>query len=108
LAASFKRVRNILEQAKFTGGEIDPGLFVEEAERALHLAMAGVRTTGVDYKTALLSIARLRPAIDAFFDKVLVNAPDERVRNNRLALLHHLRSQFSRIADFSEIVTSNS
>lgn len=108
LAASFKRVRNILEQAEFAGGEIDPSLFVEEAERGLYAAMAGVQITGVDYETALLAIARLRPAIDTFFDKVLVNASDERVRHNRLALLHHLRSQFSRIADFSEIVTSNS
>jgi glycyl-tRNA synthetase beta chain len=108
LAASFKRVRNILEQAEFAGGDIDPSLFVEEAERGLYAAMGGVQITGVDYETALLAIARLRPAIDTFFDKVLVNASDERVRNNRLALLHHLRSQFCRIADFSEIVTSNS
>lgn len=107
LAASFKRIRNILEQAEFTGGELDPGLFTEEAERALHLAMGSVHIEGVDYRTALLSVASLRPAVDTFFDKVLVNAPDAAVRANRLALLHHLLSHFSRIADFSEIVTSN-
>ena len=50
-------------------------------------------------------ISRLRPKVDLFFDKVLVNAPDPRVRQNRLTLLHTLRQEFSKVADFSEIVT---
>jgi len=50
-------------------------------------------------------ISQLRPKVDLFFDKVLVNAPDARVRQNRLALLHTLLAEFSPIADFSEIVT---
>ena len=50
-------------------------------------------------------ISRLRPKVDVFFDKVLVNAPDARVRQNRLTLLHTLRQEFSKVADFSEIVT---
>jgi glycyl-tRNA synthetase beta chain len=57
-----------------------------------------------DYAAALGSIASIRPRIDTFFDKVLVNAPQERVRNNRLILLSSLLSEFSTIADFSEIV----
>jgi glycyl-tRNA synthetase beta chain len=44
--------------------------------------------------------------VDRFFDKVLVNAPDAGVRTNRLSLLHHLLTEFSTIADFSELVTS--
>jgi glycyl-tRNA synthetase beta chain len=59
-----------------------------------------------DYKTALEQIASLRPAIDRFFDKVLVNAPDPKVRVNRLELLSDILLSFSIIADFSEIVTS--
>jgi glycyl-tRNA synthetase beta chain len=50
-------------------------------------------------------ISRLRPKVDLFFDKVLVNTPDARVRLNRLTLLHTLLSEFSTVADFSEIVT---
>ena len=52
-------------------------------------------------------ISRLRPKVDLFFDKVLVNAPDERVRLNRLTLLKELLAGFSTIADFSEIVTNS-
>ena len=58
-----------------------------------------------EYVRALDAIAALRPKLDLFFDKVLVNAPDEAVRRNRLTLLHNLLTEFSEIADFSEIVT---
>ena len=55
------------------------------------------------------AIAALRPAVDLFFDKVLVNAPDDRRSgSNRLTLLHSLLTEFSTIADFSEIVTQHS
>lgn len=110
LAASFKRIRNILKQAQFTGGvEIDGALFEEDAEQTLYEHYVAVRDAvqagGMDYVRKLERIASLRPAVDQFFDKVLVNAPDEKVRFNRLALLHGLLSEFSTIADFSEIVT---
>ena len=52
-------------------------------------------------------ISRLRPKIDLFFDKVLVNTPDPAVRQNRLTLLQTLLAEFSTIADFSEIVTNS-
>ncbi|MBN8729638.1 MAG: glycine--tRNA ligase subunit beta [Acidobacteria bacterium] len=107
LAASFKRVKNILEQAAFTGGVIDAGQLTDEAERNLHAAMGALELSGLGYHEQLERIATLRPVLDQFFDKVLVNAPEPHVRQNRLALLHHLRSEFSRIADFSEIVTSS-
>jgi len=54
----------------------------------------------------LAEIASLRPVVDRYFDKVLVNAPDARVRANRLAFLTQLHAKFSSVADFSEIVTS--
>jgi len=107
LAASFKRIRNILEQAAFTEGAIDSALFADDAERELHAAMSALNLAGLGYREQLERIATLRPAVDRFFDTVLVNAPDPLTRANRLALLHHLRSEFSRIADFSEIVTSS-
>jgi glycyl-tRNA synthetase beta chain len=52
-----------------------------------------------------LRIVTLRPKLDLFFDKVLVNAPDPELRRNRLALLYRIRQEFSDVADFSEIVT---
>ena len=114
LAASFKRIRNILRQAHWERGEVDATLLEEGAERELHLGVEHVlgRVAALrreeDYLQALTAIATLRPAVDAFFDKVLVNAPDEKVRANRLALLGRLIREVSSIADFSEIVTSSS
>ncbi len=111
IAAGFKRIQNILRQAAFEGGVISTELLIEEAERALHneflRARDGVRRMREEgnYQGALAEIAGLRPAVDAFFDQVLVNAKDENLRRNRLGLLHQLFTEFSAIADFSEIVT---
>jgi glycyl-tRNA synthetase beta chain len=103
LAASFKRIKNILEQAKFAGeGEIDPSLLEAGPEKELYEESR--RIAGQPIESA---IARLRPKVDLFFDKVLVNAPDAHVRHNRLTLLNTLLREFSTIADFSEIVTSS-
>jgi len=59
------------------------------------------------YEPALLEISHLRPAVDAFFDKVMVMVEDENLRANRLGLLRTLLREFSSIADFSEIVTEH-
>ena len=111
LAASFKRISNILKQAKFEalGQPIDPELIEHGPEADLHFAFVATRVEVLtqNYREALESIAALRPKVDLFFDKVLVNSPDERVRQNRLTLLHSLLAEFSTIADFSEIVTSS-
>ncbi len=112
IAASFKRIKNILRQAEFAGGAVLESLLVESAEQALHAELQRVRDvvrirrTGGDYDGALEAIASLRPAIDAFFDQVLVNASDQHVRQNRLSLLHEMMTEVSAIADFSEIVTN--
>lgn len=109
LAASFKRIRNILKQAGFEGGHsVKAELLEAGPERELYEGFERVRgeIKGAGYLQALQAIAALRPDVDRFFDKVLVNAPDAAIRNNRLTLLHNLLSEFSVIADFSEIVTS--
>jgi glycyl-tRNA synthetase beta chain len=109
LAASFKRIQNILKQASFTAdGAVDSTLLEPGPESDLHTDFERVRASAKDasYQKALEDIASLRPKVDTFFDKVLVNAKDEKVRANRLALLHNLLTEFSTIADFSEIVTS--
>lgn len=110
LAASFKRIQNILRQAQFSGGgAIDPHLLEPGPESELFAAFERVRSRASSeaYHPALQSIASLRPKVDLFFDKVLVNAPDSKVRQNRLTLLHNLLEEFSTIADFSEIVTNS-
>jgi glycyl-tRNA synthetase beta chain len=108
LAASFKRIQNILRQAGISpAGSADPALLESGPETELAGEFERVKADArkSDYPQALRAIASLRPAIDLFFDKVLVNAPDPRVRTNRLTLLSNLLTEFSTIADFSEIVT---
>jgi glycyl-tRNA synthetase beta chain len=116
VCAAFKRMKNILTQAGEKGeapqGLVDPGLFVDNAERTLDtesaravddvekMRLAGNRTG------ALLRISELHPFIDAFFEAVMVMDPDAKIRKNRLALLARVLSGFSRIADFSEIVVA--
>ncbi len=109
LAASFKRIRNILKQANFTASAaLNPALLEEGPEQELHQAFEAVRAQIKDasYEDALSKVATLRPQVDLFFDKVLVNAKDPAVRANRLTFLSGLLTEFSTIADFSEIVTS--
>src|SRR5580704_11033034 len=105
LAASFKRIRNILEQAGDAGNafvSVDPSLLEPGPETDLYDEYQ--RIAGLPLEN---TISRLRPKVDLFFDKVLVNAPDPRVRQNRLTLLNTLLREFSSIADFSEIVTTS-
>jgi len=109
LAASFKRIQNILKQADFTPSQpVNPDLLESGAEQDLWADFCRVRKAakGSGYREALEQIASLRPQVDLFFDKVLVNAKDEKVRANRLTFLHSLLTEFSTIADFSEIVTA--
>jgi glycyl-tRNA synthetase beta chain len=115
ISVAFKRTKNILRQAIEVGKEIaltvDSALLKEPAERDLAEQVPQtakrVESLRVDrnYEAALLEIAKLRPAIDYFFDKVMVMVEDARLRANRLALLQTLLKEFSTIADFSEIVT---
>ena len=116
LAVSFKRIRKILEkagpEASWKLSSVRSDLFTEEAERELHARAASARKEVEQqkragrYREALLEIAKLRPAVDQFFEDVMVMADDEQIRRNRLTLLSGLLSEFSTIADFSEIVTA--
>jgi glycyl-tRNA synthetase beta chain len=113
LAVSFKRIRKILEKAgpalAWRLPAVRPELFVEDAEKRLHAAarraaeQAGEHKRAARYREALQVIAELRPAVDQFFDDVMVMAEEEAVRRNRLTLLAELLAEFSTIADFSEI-----
>jgi glycyl-tRNA synthetase beta chain len=114
LAAANKRVANILRKAQeetgaIPGGGVDPACFDLPAEHDLAAALdaavadtASARANG-DYTAVLARLAQLQAPVDAFFDTVLVNAEDPRVRANRLALLAQLQAQFSAVADIARL-----
>lgn len=104
-----KRVTNILgHQGNF--GKIDPSLFYEESEVRLYRAYqetkeeVGIMIDNDDYYQGLVRLAMMRQPIDNFFDTVLVMAEDAELRNNRLALLSHLKELFLLFGDFAHIV----
>jgi glycyl-tRNA synthetase beta chain len=115
ISSAFKRMKNILRQAaektKVVALRVDPAGLQEESEKELAALIPGSVAaveklrSARDFEEALLEIAKLRPAIDKFFDKVMVMVDDEHLRANRLALLQTVVKEFSTIADFSEIVT---
>jgi glycyl-tRNA synthetase beta chain len=94
-------------RGQLTDYEFSESLLEEGPERKLYEKLMEFLTNRApDYRGQLVQIAGFRPYVDAFFDKVMVNVPDEELRANRLTLLHQLLINFSTIADFSEIVTS--
>ncbi|HTP43573.1 MAG TPA: glycine--tRNA ligase subunit beta [Candidatus Acidoferrum sp.] len=113
LAASFKRIRNILEKSAAVGDRnqmaVRQELLRDPAEQQLNMVAhkigeeAARRKKARKYREALEKISELRPSVDFFFDKVLVMAEEADVRRNRLALLGNLLKEFSTIADFSEL-----
>ncbi len=113
LAASFKRIRNILEKSAGKGdkgqGAVKQELLRDAAELQLYTVVQriGEEATRLKkekkYRKALEKISELLPAVDFFFDKVLVMVEDEDLRRNRIALLGTLLKEFSNIADFSEL-----
>ncbi len=115
ISVAFKRMKNILRQAAETNKKVadpfNPAALLETEEKKIAAAVPQVATdvnalrAAGRYEQALVEISRLRPDVDAFFDKVMVMVEDENLRANRLGLLQTLVREFSSIADFSEIVT---
>jgi glycyl-tRNA synthetase beta chain len=110
LAAANKRVGNILKKsAAVDVAQVDSALLIEPAERALHVALqdmspsAAVAFERRDYTAVLTALAALREPVDAFFDAVMVNAEDPKLRANRLALLKALSLAMNRVADLSKL-----
>jgi glycyl-tRNA synthetase beta chain len=120
ISTAFKRIKNILRQAEEKhdrdGDTIASHLaeadLTEAAEQHLYAETVRVAPqvealrARQEYLEALERIATLRPAIDNFFDQVMVMAPEAHLRRNRLALIASVLSDFSRIADFSEMVAN--
>jgi glycyl-tRNA synthetase beta chain len=114
LLAGYKRATNILrieekrDKTEYTGSA-DSALFRQAEEwelaRAIDTAAAeaGTAVAREDFAAAMHAMAKLRPHVDAFFDKVTVNAPEADVRANRLRLLNGIRAATRAVADFSRI-----
>ena len=113
LLAGTKRAANILaaEAKKGTAvaNAVDPALFDTDRERALFdsleeaEAQAKLAIEGENYEQAMSFLSRLRAPVDAFFEDVMVNAEDDAVRANRLALMRRIRDATGTVADFSKI-----
>jgi glycyl-tRNA synthetase beta chain len=114
LLAGTKRATNIIrieekkDKREYTGAP-DARLYQQSEERALAGAIDVAREDAAsavareDFSAAMSAMARLRPHVDTFFDKVTVNVDDERLRENRLKLLNEIREATRAVADFSKI-----
>lgn len=114
LLAGYRRAANILraeekKDGRAFAGAVDPALLAEPEEIALAAAVAAAGTAATaaveaaDFDAAMAALAGLRAPVDAFFDRILVNAEDPAVRDNRLNLLAAIRDAMHTVADFSRI-----
>ncbi|MCP4432609.1 MAG: glycine--tRNA ligase subunit beta [Gammaproteobacteria bacterium] len=110
LAAANKRIQNILKkQDRRELSSVSVALFCEKAEAELHKQLESVSGQARAmfgegrYLDGLEQLAELRPAVDQFFDDVMVMVDDDKIKNNRLALLEQLMATFRQVADFSRI-----
>ena len=109
LAAANKRIGNILKKSDQQFANADASLLVEPAERSLYDALQTAEPVfdkffaAADYTSALKSLAPLKTPVDAFFDGVMVNAEDPKLRANRLALLADLHRLMNKVADLSKL-----
>jgi glycyl-tRNA synthetase beta chain len=114
LLAGYKRATNIIrieekKDARDYVGKPDPQLYRQAEEWDLAKAIdavnaeAGAAVAIEDFAAAMLAMAKLRPRVDAFFDKVTVNVDDQPLRENRLRLLNEIRAATRAVADFSKI-----
>jgi len=114
LLAGYKRATNIIriEEKKdsrdYTGAP-EPKLYKQDEEKALARAVDAAKAEATravekeDFAAAMTAMAKLRPHVDAFFDKVTVNVEDQALRENRLKLLNEIRAATRAVADFSKI-----
>ena len=114
LLAGYKRATNIIrieekrDGREYTGAP-EPKLYQQAEEKALARAIDAARTEATravaaeNFEAAMRAMAKLRPQVDAFFDKVTVNIDDKALRENRFKLLNEIRAATRAVADFSRI-----
>jgi glycyl-tRNA synthetase beta chain len=111
LASANKRIDNILKKADGVPSSFENALLLEPAERSLGDAFSAVRPwaeqlyASGDYSAMLESLVPLKLPVDRFFDEVMVNVDDAKLRANRLGLLAALRTTMNRVADISKLST---
>ncbi len=109
LAAANKRVHNLLKKAEDMTGTVAEGLLQETAEQTLYRETLTLKPQVAaalaqqNFQGALTALAAIKPAVDAFFNEVMVMADDAALRNNRLALLRDLAAQLNAVADISQL-----
>lgn len=110
LAAANKRIGNILKKVEGKLPEkIDAKLLQDDAEKAFYEQLTTLDTKvqadidKSDYQSALTELSNLRDNIDQFFDKVMVMVDDDKLKNNRIALLNRLHGLFMQVADISRL-----
>lgn len=110
LAAANKRINNILKKNPITASaSVDVSLFESEAETALYSALGDLKPevessfASGDYTPALQALSKLKSPVDTFFDEVMVMADDEKIKNNRLAMLGELRELNSHVANLGAL-----
>ncbi|HSQ09677.1 MAG TPA: glycine--tRNA ligase subunit beta [Burkholderiaceae bacterium] len=109
LAAANKRIGNILKKSDIVPEGFDRALLLEPAEQALGNAFVDLQPEAEalyargDYTAMLRSLAPLKLPVDRFFDEVMVNVDDARLRANRLGLLRGLQATMNRVADISKL-----
>ncbi|HEY9204271.1 MAG TPA: glycine--tRNA ligase subunit beta, partial [Sulfurimonas sp.] len=103
--STFKRVANITKDIEMSGEfRVDVALFEQSAEEALFARYSEVSSAKYSsYEEELDALLGLKPELDKFFDDVMVNAEDERVRNNRKALVASIYKSILNIADIKEV-----
>ena len=99
LLENANRVLRILKEEV---GNVDENLFTLDAEKDLYKAVQGIKFSG-DYKKYLADLTQINPVVTKFFDDVLVMDKDEKVKNNRLALLNTLKNKYIILTDFSKL-----
>ena len=114
LLAGYKRATNIIrieekkDNREYTGAP-QSRLYRQDEEKTLASAIDAAKTEAAravdkeDFVAAMRAMAKLRPPVDAFFDKVTVNVDDKALRENRLKLLNQIREATRAVADFSKI-----
>ena len=99
LVENANRVLRILKEE---AGEVNESLFVLDAEKSLYKAVQGISFNG-DYDKYLSDLISINPVVTKFFDDVLVMDKDEKIKNNRVALLKSLKNKYIILTDFSKL-----
>lgn len=97
-----ENANRVLRILKEEAGEVNANLFSLDAEKDLYKAVQGISFAG-DYKKYLQELTQINPTVTKFFDDVLVMDKDEKIKNNRLALLNTLKNKYIILTDFSKL-----